>query len=103
MKNDVATIKCPYCGQEYLPSEIYSPDAFFGKPKEVFRNPDGTIDFYIGEDPDYNEVYICDNCNHKLDISAKLAFTVGAYNEPEEFVSKIEKPEKIKLSEEELF
>ena len=53
--------------------------------------------------PDYNEVYICDNCNHKLDISAKLAFTVEAYNEPEEFVSKIEKPEKIKLSEEELF
>lgn len=103
MKNEIITIRCPYCGQEYLPSEIYSPEAFFGKPKEVFRNPDGSIDFYIGEDPDYNETYVCDNCNHKLNISAKLFFDIEVCDEPVDYVSKLEKPKKIKLSEEDLF
>ena len=31
-------IKCPYCGREYTPSEIYVPKYFFGYPYNIMRN-----------------------------------------------------------------
>lgn len=102
---DIPIICCPKCGQQYLPSEIFMPDEFFGKQREIFKSIEGQIEFYDGEDPNLEEYYICDNCNTKLKIEAKLAFKVEEANDnfEEEYISKINKPEKIKLSEEELF
>ena len=36
-KKDIV-ITCPHCGREYLPAEIYVPDAFFGKPSDIEKN-----------------------------------------------------------------
>ena len=38
-------IKCPYCGAEYLPEEIYYPDSFFGKPRDIVKNSKGEIEY----------------------------------------------------------
>ncbi len=103
MKDSIAAIVCPHCGQTYLPAEIYTPNSFFGKPKEVFRNPDGTIDFFIGDEPDMTETFTCENCGALLYITANLSFDVSTNEFDEEYVSEIDKPTKIHLSEETLF
>ncbi len=102
---DLPIICCPKCGQQYLLSEIFMPESFFGKQKEIFKTVDGQIEFYDGTDPDLEEIYTCDNCGTKLKIEAKLSFKVEEAKDTfeEEYVSKINKPEKIKLNEEELF
>ena len=37
-------IKCPHCGREYLPVEIFYPASFFGKPTTVYRDEQGKIE-----------------------------------------------------------
>ncbi len=99
-------IVCPVCGTEYLPSEVYMPDSFFGKQKEIIRKPDGTINFYLGDDPDMGEDFICDNCLTKLHIEANVSFNVTAESKEEfseEYITPINKPDKLKLEESGLF
>ena len=103
---DIITIVCPVCGQQYLPSEIYMPDSFFGKQKEIVKTPGGEIDFYLGDDMNFDEEYICDNCGSKLSIHANVSFNVVVDEEEdfdEDYVTNIDKPAKLKLSEETLF
>lgn len=41
--NKDLVIKCPSCGCEYLPGEIYLPNVLIGQPKDVERDCMGTI------------------------------------------------------------
>lgn len=105
MKN-LVTIKCPVCGQNYLPSEVYLPESFFGKQKDITRNASGEIEFYLGDDPDYDEEFICESCLSKLKIHANISFNVevnSGDSMDEDYVTKINKPKKLKLDETELF
>ena len=43
-------IKCPHCGREYLPVEIFYPTSFFGKPTNVYRDEQGKIENISGDD-----------------------------------------------------
>ena len=43
---DLTVVRCPVCGQNYLPSEIFMPDSFFGKQRDITRNASGEIEFY---------------------------------------------------------
>ena len=61
MKKSFFIIKCPKCGWEYLPEEIFIN--VLGKPKNVLRDKDGRILFFDGESMELQETYICDNCN----------------------------------------
>ena len=56
-------IACPKCGREYLPAELYVPNAFFGRPRDIVRDVYGTILDYEGTSVDLQETYICDKCN----------------------------------------
>lgn len=68
-------IKCPNCGREYLPAEIYIPNAFFGRPNNIERDSfSGAIRDFYGKDMDLVEHYICDNCNTPFKVSAKVQF-----------------------------
>ena len=67
-------ISCPKCGYQYLPSEIFVPSAFFGKPVFIRRDVDGDIQSYSGKESDYTEIYKCDNCNTSFKITATLDF-----------------------------
>lgn len=97
-------IKCPVCGQQYHPTEIYLPNEFFGKPKEIVKDDSGQISYVLGKDMNLEEEYICDNCNTKFKVTADISFeTSVTRSAEEEYVSTFERPKKLKLMEEELF
>jgi len=103
---DLTVVRCPVCGQNYLPSEIFMPDSFFGKQRDITRNASGEIEFYLGDDPNYEEEFICESCLSKLKIHANLTFNVevdNGENFDEDYSTPINKPKKIKLDETELF
>lgn len=93
-------VKCPKCGYEYLPAEIFVPKSFLGSPKYVVRKESGAIDFYDGESMNTHEEYICDNCGINFEIEADITFT-SSYNEKldfdDEYVSSV--GSRIKLEE----
>lgn len=75
MTRKLTVITCPKCGAEYLPSEIYIPNAFFGKPDFIKRDIDGHICDIIGSTLDTEESYCCDSCNTTFKVTAKISFS----------------------------
>lgn len=71
---ELNTIKCPYCGCEYLPGEIYIPKYLLGTPKHVERTFDNKIDTVIGMREDLNESYLCDVCNNYFKVHCTMKF-----------------------------
>ena len=71
----IQKIICPNCGSEYLPAEIYLPNEFLGKPKDIYREhmTHKIIDF-SGKNMDLNENYYCDFCGVPFTIKAKVSF-----------------------------
>ena len=67
-------IKCPNCGAEYLPAEIFLPMDFFGRPQNVIKGVNGNILGYDGDDMDLKEQYECDYCGKTFTVSASVAF-----------------------------
>jgi DNA-directed RNA polymerase subunit RPC12/RpoP len=67
-------IRCPECGYEYLPAEIYLPDEFLGKPNNVVRDFLGKIMGYEGIKMNDTEKYICDNCNTSFEVVSTTNF-----------------------------
>lgn len=96
-------IKCPSCGREYHPAEIYVPDYFFGRPTLIERDATtGRIKDFYGTDMDLNESYICDRCNTPFSISAKIQFTTNEdvkFNSGREYKTQLKK-QPLFLSEE---
>lgn len=100
---ELVVVKCPICGQEYLPSEIFMPESVFGKQYDITKDESGCIKFYLGDDPDYEEIYVCDSCGSKLKINMKMTFDVEQIDNEEDYETKINKPKKLNLKEEDLF
>ena len=73
-RDRLITITCPTCGQNYLPAEIFIPDAFFGKPSEIEKTSDGKIDYFSGKGMDTVEEYVCDKCGAKFKVVANVMF-----------------------------
>lgn len=71
-KNEL--IKCPNCGYEYLPAEIFYD--LLGKPKNIVRTVNGNIDYYSGQRPSLRESYYCDHCGKLMSIECSLTFNV---------------------------
>lgn len=67
-------IKCPVCGQEYLPAELFLPEDVLGSPTDIVKRNDGKLDFYLGERPTYETEYCCDNCNNTFRVKMKVFF-----------------------------
>lgn len=103
---DTPIIKCPVCGYEYFPSEIFIPKSFFGNPGEIVRDAAGKIKFWLGDDMDLNEEFTCECCNTPLTIKSNISFTVEAnsdLNFDMDYETPITKPKKPKLFETEIF
>ena len=93
-------ITCPVCGREYLPAEIFVPDAFFGHPEDIDRDNSGKIEAYDGNTMDLNEEYVCDTCGAILSIETILKFKVTEKKDNfEEVYSSPLFPNKISLFE----
>ena len=77
-------IRCPYCGWEYLPCEIFLPNHFFGKTDTVIRDVLGKIiysEYKPGAEPAFTETYICDGCNTAFKVDAQVAYKSKAEKE----------------------
>jgi len=102
MKNKLDIITCPCCGREYLPSEIYLPDDFLGKPTSIYRDSNERVEGIVGKSMNLRENYICDSCNTPFSIYAKVQFfteEIKDENFNKTYVSKLHK-ESLFLSEE---
>ena len=73
-------IKCPYCGYEYVPSEIYYPDSFLCKPTSIYRDVDGKIE-KVNAKPCLEEHYICDNCDKTFKVKATINYASSKVEE----------------------
>lgn len=69
-------IKCPYCGAEYLPGEIFLPNHFLGQPKGIEKDYTGKFLYAEGIDQDLTEFYTCDKCLSNFKVSAKINYIV---------------------------
>lgn len=67
-------IKCPTCGYEYLPAEIYLPNEFLGKPKNIMRTTEGKIIGFDGIKMNDTETYKCDNCLSSFEVVSTTNF-----------------------------
>lgn len=74
-------IRCPKCGYEYHPSEIFIPTAVIGKPHFIERDNNGCITNVIADNTDYTESYRCDNCNNLFSITMKCDYEIEAVSE----------------------
>lgn len=91
----IEVIKCPCCGTEYLPGEIYLPNWFLGQPKDIERKYDtGEIVDFTGDSMDLTECFICERCNSPFKVVAKVSFTTTEekmYNFNEDYSSPLKK------------
>lgn len=71
-------IRCPHCGAEYLPGEIYMPGSLIGQPDDIVKDAVGKIIYedYTTEacEPDMIEHYICDYCEKPFIVEATIIY-----------------------------
>lgn len=67
-------IKCPKCGAEYLPAEIFFSDKLLGYPKNIIKNKNGKIEYFDGDTMCLTEEYTCDYCECTFIAEAKVVF-----------------------------
>ena len=67
-------IKCPICGYEYLPAEIFLPNEFLGRPMNITRDADGKIVGYDGIKMNDTETYKCDKCDSSFEVVSTTNF-----------------------------
>lgn len=102
MKDDKLVIKCPYCGAEYTPSELFYPNDFIPEVKEVVKDESGNIVAHQGALMKLDEEYCCDYCNHTFVALASILFTSKKCDEHDfnfEHVSPLYNQDRIKLEE----
>lgn len=69
-----AIIKCPKCGYEYLPEEIYYPDEFLGNGHNIIRDENGKIIYFEGNTMNPEEEFVCDRCECTFKVTANVSF-----------------------------
>lgn len=84
-------IRCPHCGSEYLPGEIYMPGSLIGQPDEVIRDSLGKIIYedYFSDDtaPDMIEHFTCEECNKPFVVEATVTYKVKVEAPEKDFTS----------------
>lgn len=68
-------IKCPKCGYEYLPAEIFFPNTLLGKPKNIIRDDAGKIEYFSGDSLNLLEEFECENCGIEFEVLATMTFS----------------------------
>ena len=72
-------IKCPHCGKEYVPSEIFMPGELTGKASQVIRDPLGRIIYTEYEEdwePAQTEHFVCDDCGKGFTVEPVIVYKV---------------------------
>lgn len=78
ISHKTAVIRCPHCGSEYLPGEVYVPGSLIGQPDEVIRDSLGKIiyeDYYTEDtEPTMIEHFICEYCEKPFVVEATVTY-----------------------------
>ena len=72
-------IRCPHCGTEYLPGEIYMPGSLIGQPTDLVKDSLGRIlyeDYPEGKEPDMIEHFKCEYCEKPFVIEATITYKI---------------------------
>lgn len=88
MPNNFIAVKCPHCGMEYLPCEIFYPNSLLGVPKNIIKDPLGKIllvEWAEKGEPSPDETFVCENCEHTFVAIANLSFKTEAGPEALDF------------------
>jgi hypothetical protein len=70
-------IKCPHCGAQYLPGEVYMPGALIGQPEDIVKDSLGRIlyeDYAEGKESELVEHYTCDICDKPFIVEATVTY-----------------------------
>ena len=89
-------IRCPHCGAEYLPAEIFYPKHFLGMPRNIEKSYTGNILSYDGKSMILTEEYMCDYCNTTFLAKASVSFNAKKIEEKsfsEDYKTKLKKTE----------
>ena len=81
-------VKCPYCGAEYLVSEIFLPEDLLDKAYTIHKNENGIIEFVNGKEAELIESYICDYCDKQFIVKASMSYVSMKDDVEEEYVTK---------------
>lgn len=78
ISHKTSVIRCPHCGAEYLPGELYMPGSIIGQPDEVIRDSFGKIIYedYATEtrEPDLVEHFTCEYCEKPFIVEATITY-----------------------------
>lgn len=96
----VVKIVCPVCGAEYLPAEIYLPNEFLGKPKNIIKTKQGKIEHFEYSTMNNKEKYECDYCRHTFEITADVKFRTKEWDITCDFIQKLNDAPDRELAEE---
>ena len=81
-------IRCPMCGYEYLPGEIFMPNEFLGQPTNVVRDYTGKIIGFDGIKMNDTETYICDDCGCEFTVVATTNFqTYKTFDDNDSYIT----------------
>ncbi len=72
-------IKCPHCGMEYHPAEIFYSDDLFGNPETVLRDAANKVvyvEYKTDGEPVTTTRFVCDNCEKAFKVTASVTFKV---------------------------
>lgn len=75
MKDDRLIIKCPHCGAEYMPSEIFYPEDLLPNSEIVTKDDKGRIIAQAGSPMNLEEDFVCEYCNHAFTAKADFSFS----------------------------
>lgn len=85
-------IRCPHCGAEYLPGEIYTPGSLIGQPDDIVKDSLGKIIYedYSTEDrePSMIEHFICDYCDKLFVVEASVTYRAKEEAPENDFTTK---------------
>lgn len=90
-KKNWPIIRCPHCGYEMTPADIFMPGDLIGEPKTVIRDALGKIiyqEYDEDNEPAQVEKYFCDNCDKPFIVEPVITYRVKKEVEELDFTEK---------------
>lgn len=88
VKQKELVIKCPHCGCEYHPAEIFTAISLTGKPSDIIKDCLGKViyvDYEKGRELDLVEHFVCELCEKPFQIEATVSYKVKEEKEELDF------------------
>ena len=83
-----ANFKCPHCGAQYLPGEVYMPGSLIGQPCDIVKDSLGKLlyeDYPEGKEPDMIEHFVCEYCEKPFIVEATVTYKTMAEEPDRDF------------------